>query len=105
MEYGMARKQRSRDGDRVDDTDAIDSVTDACATGRPVARQEGRMRAGWSATDPIGAGLRHMLATVAEEPVPAEFMALLEQLDDRRAAGAKDTGKEYTGETDRPEAE
>jgi len=35
--------------------------------------------------DPIGAGLRQLLASVSEEPVPDEFLELLDSLDARRA--------------------
>ena len=32
-------------------------------------------------TDPIAVGLQHLFAAVAEEPVPDEFMALLDRIE------------------------
>lgn len=45
--------------------------------------------------DPISQGLRQLLASVTEEPVPDEFMDLLDSLDERRASasGAMDDGQ------------
>lgn len=38
-----------------------------------------------ASADPIAAGLRRLLASVSEEPVPDEFMRLLDELDSKRS--------------------
>lgn len=49
---------------------------------------------GNAASDPIGAGLRRLLASVTEEPIPDEFMNLLDRLDAARADGGTVDGQD-----------
>lgn len=42
------------------------------------------------AADPISLGLQHLFQSVVDEPIPDEFMALLDKIDS--AASAKHTG-------------
>lgn len=70
---------------------AEDATQSSCRHGRDFST---------TTADPIGAGLRRLLSSVSDEPIPDDFMRLLEQLDDKRASA-----RSAPGETDRQEQE
>lgn len=53
----------------------------ATVYGNPMHRIDG------SDIDPIASGLRQLLVSVSEEPIPEEFMQLLDRLDESAASG------------------
>lgn len=51
-----------------------------------------RPRRGRGAADPISAGLKALWANVEKEPVPDEFLALLDRIDAARASSEEPGG-------------
>jgi hypothetical protein len=89
----MNRDPRGKGGSDAPDAPVPQGGTTPAAKGRQGGLEGGR--GGGGRVDPISAGLRQLLDTVSQEPVPDEFLRLLDRLDEnvQRAAAPGAGGK------------
>lgn len=69
----MRRKKKEQE-------DTMDAVFTGAALG-PAGRPPGNMRQ--VASDPVTSGLRRMFAEIEDEPIPDDFLRLLDEIDVR----------------------